>query len=376
MDFSHTQERRMLQDSLRRFLAARYTTQARNAIGRDPRGFSDEIWAGLAELGVVGALFEEEVGGFGGAGFDILVVFEEIGRAGAVDPLLETAILGGGLVADLGTDDQKAVIEEIVAGSRQLAFAGLEPGGRYDLDHVETRATRGGDGFALTGRKAVVTNAPAADILVVSARDGEGGGTDAIRLFLVDKDAAGLDLREYGLVGGGRAAEVTLDKTPATLLGDGRGAHDAIERRAAHAIVALCAEAVGLMETATGLTNEYLKTRKQFGQPIGKFQALQHRMADMMIALEQARSAAINAAGNLHRERAIRERHMAAAKNLIGRAARHVAEEAIQLHGGIAMTQEYELAHIAKRLVMIDHRFGDADHHLERFVALSRESAA
>lgn len=374
MDFSHTQERRMLQDSLRRFLAARYTTHHRNAIGRDPRGFSDEIWAGLAELGVVGALFEEEVGGFGGGGFDILVVFEEIGRAGAVDPLVETAILGGGLVADLGTYEQKAMIEEIVAGTRQLAFAGLEPGGRYDLDHVETRAMRAGDGFVLTGRKAVVTNAPAADTLVVSARDGEG--IDGIRLFLVEKGAAGLDMREYGLVGGGRAAEIILDETPATLLGDGSGAYDAIERRAAHAIVALCAEAVGLMENATGLTNDYLKTRKQFGQPIGKFQALQHRMADMMIALEQARSAAINAAGNLHRARAIRERHMAAAKNLIGRAARHIAEEAIQLHGGIAMTQEYELAHIAKRLVMIDHRFGDADHHLERFVALSREASA
>lgn len=374
MDFSHTQERRMLQDSLRRFLAARYTTQARNAIGRDPRGFSDEIWAGLAELGVVGALFEEAVGGFGGGGFDILVVFEEIGRAGAVDPLVETAILGGGLVADLGTDEQKAMIETIVAGTRQLAFAGLEPGGRYDLDHVETRAVRDGDGFVLTGRKAVVTNAPAADLLLASAREGEG--TDGIRLFLVEPGAAGLTMRDYGLVGGGRAAEITLEKTPATLLGDGTKAYEAIERRAAHAIVALCAEAVGLMETATGLTNDYLKTRKQFGQPIGKFQALQHRMADMAIALEQARSAAINAAGNLHRARAIRERHMAAAKNLIGRAARHIAEEAIQLHGGIAMTQEYELAHIAKRLVMIDHRFGDADHHLARFVALSRESAA
>lgn len=374
MDFSHTQERRMLQDSLRRFLAARYTTQARNAIGRDPRGFSDEIWAGLAELGVVGALFEEAVGGFGGGGFDILVVFEEIGRAGAVDPLVETAILGGGLVADLGTDEQRAMIAQIVAGTRQLAFAGLEPGGRYDLDHVETRAAREGDGFVLTGRKAVVTNAPAADLLVASAREGEG--TDGIRLFIVESGAAGLTMRDYGLVGGGRAAEITLEKTPATLLGDGTKAYEAIERRAAHAIVALCAEAVGLMETATGLTNDYLKTRKQFGQPIGKFQALQHRMADMAIALEQARSAAINAAGNLHRARAIRERHMAAAKNLIGRAARHIAEEAIQLHGGIAMTQEYELAHIAKRLVMIDHRFGDADHHLARFVALSRESAA
>lgn len=374
MDFSHTQERRMLQDSLRRFLAARYTTRARNAIGRDPRGFSDEIWAGLAELGVVGALFEEAVGGFGGGGFDILVVFEEIGRAGAVDPLVETAILGGGLVADLGTDEQRAMIEAIVAGTRQLAFAGLEPGGRYDLDHVETRAARDGDGFVLTGRKAVVTNAPAADLLVASARDGEG--TDGIRLFLVEPGAAGLTMRDYGLVGGGRAAEITLEKTPATLLGDGTKAYEAIERRAAHAIVALCAEAVGLMETGTGLTNDYLKTRKQFGQPIGKFQALQHRMVDMAIALEQARSAAINAAGNLHRARAIRERHIAAAKNLIGRAARHIAEEAIQLHGGIAMTQEYELAHIAKRLVMIDHRFGDADHHLARFVALSRESAA
>jgi alkylation response protein AidB-like acyl-CoA dehydrogenase len=376
MDFTHTDERRMLQDSLRRFLADKYSTESRNAIGGDPRGFSNEIWAGLAELGVIGALFTEDEGGFGGGGFDIMAVFEEMGRAGALDPLLETALLGGGLVADLGTPEQKALVEEVIGGARQMAFAGLEPGGRYDLDHVTTRAERRDGGWALTGQKAVVTNAPAADTLVVSAREGDGDGAEGIRLFLVDKDASGLSMRAYGLTGGGRAAEVALDGADAALLGgDGAGAWEALERRAAQAVAALCAEAVGLMDAAAALTADYLKTRKQFGQPIGKFQALQHRMADLMIEVEQARSAAINVAGHLHRERDLRERHVSAAKNLVGRAARQVAEESIQLHGGIAMTQEYELAHLAKRLVMIDHRFGDSEHHLDRFLRLSEPAA-
>ena len=373
MDFNLTEERQMLQDTLRRYLSDRYTTSVRNDILDSEAGMSAGIWSDLAELGVIGALFSEADGGFGGKGFDIAVVFEELGRAGVVEPFLDTAILGGGLIAALGDDAQKALVGDVIGGGLQLAFAHGEPTSRYDLSRVETVAQDGED-LVLTGRKAVVVNAEAADYLLVSARE-SGGADDAegISLFLVPGDAAGLTLRGYPLISGGRAAEVTLDavRLPQDArLGPAGGAFPAISRVVAAAGVALAAEVLGAMETATELTRGYLMTRKQFGRPIGTFQALQHRFADLLIELEQARSTVINAAGNLEKESRVRNLHVAAARNLIGRAGRLVAEESIQMHGGIAMTQEYELAHIAKRIVMADHRFGDTDTHLERFIAL------
>lgn len=375
MNFDLTDERRMLQDTLRRFLADRYSTAARNAILGSDAGMSAAIWAALAELGVIGALFAEADGGFGGAGFDIAVVFEELGRAGVVEPVLDTAILGGGLIAGLGDDVQRALVAQVIAGGRHLAFAHGEPRSRYDLSRVETIAAATADAIVLDGRKAVVVNAEAAGHLIVSAREtGAVDDTNGISLFLVPAGSAGLSLRGYPLISGGRAAEVTLEAVtlPATArLGPAGGAFAAIARAVATAGVALAAEALGAMETATELTRAYLMTRRQFGRPIGTFQALQHRFADLLIELEQARSAVINAAGHLDAAPEIRDLHIAAARNLIGRAGRLVAEEAIQMHGGIAMTQEYELAHVAKRIVMTDHRFGDTDWHLERFIALS-----
>ena len=375
MNFELTEERRMLQDTLRRFLKDRYTTATRNAILGSDAGLSDEIWAELADLGVIGALFGEDRGGFGGAGFDIATVFEELGRAGVVEPFLETAILGGGLVAALGDGDQQALVEQVIAGTLHLAFAHGEPAGRYDLARVETTASADGDGVVLTGAKAVVMNAEAAGHLIVSAREsGDMADEDGISLFLIPAGTPGLSMRGYPVISGGRAAEVTLDgvRLPQTArLGAPGAGYGAIRRAVARANVALAAEALGAMETATVLTRDYLMTRKQFGRPIGSFQALQHRFADLLIELEQARSAVINAAGHLEAEARERDRQIAAARNLIGRAGRLVAEEAIQMHGGIAMTQEYELAHIAKRIVMTDHRFGDTDWHLERFIDLS-----
>lgn len=375
MNFDLTEERQMLQDSLRRFLRDRYDTATRNKILESDSGMSTDIWNELAELGVIGALFTEEQGGFGGRGFDIAVVFEELGRAGVVEPFLDTAVLAGGLVADLGNDDQKAHVEEIIGGTMQMAFAHGEPTSRYDLTRVSTSATEKGDQIILSGRKAVVVNAEAADMLVVSARESGGqGDADGISLFLVPKDAEGLTVQGYALLAGGRAAEVILDdvSVPASArLGAAGKAADAIEARIAAANVAQTAETLGAMETAVKLTKDYLGTRKQFGRPIGTFQALAHRFSDLLIEMEQARSAVILAAGHLEADRGARERNISATKNLIGRVGRLVGEESIQLHGGIAMTQEYELAHIAKRIVMADHRFGDVDFHLERFIALA-----
>jgi alkylation response protein AidB-like acyl-CoA dehydrogenase len=375
MNFELTEERQMLQDSLRRFLRDRYDTKTRNGIIGSDSGWSKGIWSGLAELGVIGALFTEEQGGFGGKGFDLTTVFEELGRAGVVEPFLDSAVLAGGLIADLGSEAQKEHVEALIGGELQLAFAHGEPSSRYDLTRVTTTAKEDGDEIVLDGRKAVVVNAEAADMLVVSAREsGEAAEASGISLFLVPADARGLTMQGYALLAGGRAAEVTLDGVRISAdarLGEAGKAADAIETRVAIANTALCAETLGAMETATALTKDYLMTRKQFGRPIGTFQALAHRMADLLIELEQARSAVINAAGHLEGERRMREHHVSAAKNLMGRAGRLVAEESIQMHGGIAMTQEYELAHIAKRIVMADHRFGDTDHHLERFIALS-----
>ena len=374
MNFELTDERQMLQDSLRRFLRDNYDTATRNEILQSDAGMSAEIWTGLAELGVIGALFGEDQGGFGGAGFDIAVVFEELGRAGVVEPFMDTGVLGGGMIADLGTADQLAYVEGIIGGTVQLGFAHGEPSSRYDLTRVATTAKTAGETIILNGRKAVVVNAENADLLVVSAREsGAVDDADGISLFLVPKDARGLMIQGYALLAGGRAAEVSFDDVilPASArLGAAGKAAPAIEARIATACVAQCAETLGAMETACALTRDYLGTRTQFGRPIGTFQALAHRMADLLIEMEQARSAVINAAGHLADARDSRERHVSAAKNLMGRAGRLVAEDAIQMHGGIAMTQEYELAHIAKRIVMGDHRFGDTDHHLERFIAI------
>ena len=369
MNFELTEERQMLQDSLRRFLFDKYDVSTRNAILDSESGMSSDIWNGLAELGVLGALFREDAGGYGGAGFDIAVVFEELGRAGVVEPILETCLLGGGLIARMGNETQKALLESVIGGDLRLALAHGEPRSRYDLSRVETRYEDG----KLTGHKSMVLGAPNADHIIISAR--ESGAVDdqgGISLFLVP--ARALDLRSTPVMGGGMAADIYLDglRVEEDMRLGGKGdAFPHLETVYAAGITAICAQTLGGMETATQLTVEYLKTRKQFGKPIGTFQALQHRLSDMLIELTQARSAVIGAAGYLEADPRLRDRYASAAKNLMGRAGRLIAEEAIQMHGGIAMTQEYELAHIAKRIVMADHIFGDMDHHLERFIAMS-----
>ncbi|WPY94873.1 acyl-CoA dehydrogenase [Limimaricola variabilis] len=371
MNFQLTEERQMLQDGLRRYLGEAVTPQALEAA--QTAGMSPEIWAGLSEMGVAGALFTEDQGGFGGAGFDLMVVFEELGRAGAVEPMLEL-LLAGRLVAELGDETQQEIVAQAVEGAVQLAFAHGEPASRFDLERVETRAERSGDGWTLTGRKSVVVNGAQADHIVVSARtSGDVADRDGISLFLLPKSMAGVEIRDYPLSQGGHAAEIVLDGVtlPAgALLGAEGQAFEAIETAQARATAAICADALGAMETARALTGDYLKTRKQFGQPIGKFQALQHRAADMLIEIEQARSAVINLCGHLEADRSTREIHVSATKHLVGKVARLVAEEAVQMHGGIGMTEEYDLARFARRLSMLDQRFGDATFHLGRFVRL------
>lgn len=379
MNFTHTEERQLFKDSVARFIADTYTLEARNKAAETDLGFSAEKWAQFAELGAIGALFSEEDGGFGGAPFDVTVLFEELGRGLVNEPFLATAILGGGLIAELGNAGQKAVIEEVIAGTKQLAFAHGEPKSRYDASHVETTAKKSGDSYVLNGAKAVVLNGGAADLLVVSARSsGAAWDEDGLSLFLVAPDAEGVSRLSYPSIDGLHAAEIRLDNVTVgtdALLGAEGKAWPAIERTLARANLALASEAIGAMEVARDMTIEYLKTRKQFGIVIGKFQALQHRMATVLLEIEQARSSVINAAGRFDGARVEREKAVSAAKTLAGKIGRLVAEEAIQMHGGIAMTWEYAVGHFAKRLVMIDHMFGDVDYHIARYMALSKEAA-
>jgi len=375
MNFELSDERQMLQDSLRRFLNDNYSNKKIRSLLDSDTGYSADIWSGLAEMGVIGALFSETDGGYGGAGFDLSTVFEELGRVGALDPLLDTAVLGGGVIASAGSSTQKALLESIIDGSLQLAFAHGEPQSRYELSRVSCTARHKADGFVLDGHKSVVVNATAADYLIVSARSaGEVDSMQGISLFLVPTSTDGLTLTDFPLASGGRAAEVLLENVrldESALLGNEGEGFDTLELANARATVAICAEAVGLMETIRALTTDYLQMRKQFGQPIGKFQVLQHRMADVLTEIEQARSAVINLAGHVDGARDAREKHVSATKNLIGLVGKLVAEESIQMHGGIGMTEEYELAHLARRLVMVDHRLGDSMHHLERFIDLA-----
>lgn len=366
MDFTHPEDRQMLADTLARYLQQRYPIDVRHAISGSDEGWSAEHWAALAELGIPAALFDEAAGGFGGTGFDIGAVFEQLGRALVVEPFLGLAMAGRALVQATG---QEALIGEAIAGAAVLAFAHEEPQSRYDLAGIEMHAERVGEDWTLTGSKSVVPQPEAATHIVVSARTSGSAGDEAgIALFLVEPGAPGVTIRGYPLIDGGRGGELTLDATPATLIAENGFA--LVEEAVAAGIVALAWEAVGVMDVLKAATLDYLRTRKQFGVPIGKFQALQHRMATVALEIEQARSAAINAAAALDGPRQERERAASAAKMTIGRVGTIVAEEAIQLHGGIGMTWELPLSHYAKRLTMIDHQLGDEDHHLARYVAL------
>jgi pimeloyl-CoA dehydrogenase small subunit len=381
MDFSLAEERRMLQDTVRRMLAQDYTFEKRRAHSKSPEGFSRAAWKQFAELGLTGLGIPEDGGGMGGDAFDTMIVMEAFGRALVVEPYLASIVLGAGTLAAAGSAAQKAQwLPAVAGGEKLLAFAHGEPASRYESRDVSTTARRQGDGWKLDGAKSVVLNGDSADALLVSARTA-GGPLDAkgISLFLVEAKAKGVARRGYATQDGGRAAEVRFDGVSAgadALVGNVDGAHPVIERAIGRANAALCAEALGIIEALNEATLEYLKTRQQFRQPIGKFQALQHRMADMTIRAVETRSMAIVAAsGAKHADAIESERMVSAAKALVGQAARFVGQQAIQLHGGIGVTDELIVSHWFKRLTMINATFGDADHHRARFSDLMLESA-
>ncbi|CAN7788218.1 acyl-CoA dehydrogenase [Caballeronia mineralivorans PML1(12)] len=377
MNFQHTEERRMLADSLNRFIAEQYGFETRDRIATSDEGFNVDMWHQFAELGVIGALFDEEDGGFGGDGFDVAVVFESLGRGLVVEPFLDVLIVGRA-IAQCGNEAQRMQIGRMIEGTRIVALAHDEPGSHYEASQVATRAEKYGEGWLLNGAKGVVQHGEHADMLLVSARtSGSAGDETGISLFLLPSDLEGMHVRGYRKIDGGRAAEIVLEDVEVdsgTLLGSEGQGHATLEYVIGYGLVALVSEAVGAMDVAKDQTLDYLRTRKQFGVPIGSFQALQHRMADLLLEIEQARSSAINAAAALSANRTDRERSLSAAKYTIGRVGALVAEGCIQLHGGIGMTWELPVSHYAKRLVLIDHQLGDEDHHLDRYIALCRAS--
>lgn len=377
MDFSYSDEQQMLQDSVQKFVKGQYDFDTRKKVIESDKGFSADYWNLFAELGWLTVPFKEEDGGFGGLAVDLMVVMEEFGKGMVVEPFLATAVLSGGLISELGNDAQKQeLLGAIMEGKLQLATAYAEADSRYNLASVATTATKSGDGYVISGEKVVVFNGPAADkFLVIARTSGDKFDRDGISVFVVDADASGVSTRGYTAVDGHRAAEVSLNDVKVSadaLLGAEGKALPALEVVVDRMTLAVSAEAVGAMACLLQKTVEYSKTRKQFGVAIGSFQALQHRMAEMFIECELARSVVIMAAMKLDSSASATEKAkmVAAAKSRVGRAMRKVGQEAVQIHGGIAITDELDVGHYFKRVTTIEHQFGDTDYQTMRFAVL------
>ena len=376
MNFSLNEEQRLLKDSVDRFVRENCSLDQHRALVSSELGYSERSWRQMADLGWLGINVPEAYGGIGGGPVETMVLMEAFGAGLVLDPYFPSVALGGNLVAMAGSEAQKqAILPDLVAGELKLAFAWVEAQAGYDLFDVETMAERRDGGYVMNGAKGVVLGAATADKLIVSARTtGRSRDRDGIGLFLVDRGASGVKLRDYHTVDGLRAAEVAFENVTVgddAVLGDPRGALPVIEAVAERAIVALCAEAVGAMDVIVRSTAEYLKTRKQFGRPIGTFQVLQHQFTDMLIASEEARSMMYVATLRIgERDAGPRAKAVSGAKHLIGRHGRLIGQRAIQIHGGMGMTEEMSVGHYFKRLTMIDVMFGDEAYHLKRYAAL------
>lgn len=381
MEFNYSEEQMALQDTLQRFISRDYAFDKRRAFSASPSGFSAEAWSQYAELGLLALPFPEEFGGLGGNAVDIMLVMEQFGAGLLLEPYLSTVVTCGGLLRDAAsTTVKQKFLPQIAAGTLKLSLAGYEAAGRYDLSYVGCTAQESGNRLSLSGRKTVVLDGASADFFLVSARSsGKVSDRDGISLFLVPRDAQGLTVAAYPTQSGARAADLLLENVAAggeSLIGEPGRALPIIERAVDRAIAALCAEAVGIINELNQATLNYLKTRKQFGVAIGTFQALKHKMADMLIAAEQSRSMAVIAAVHADsQDAADRHRAVSAAKAYIGQAGRLVGQHAVQMHGGMGVVDELIVSHYFKRLTMIDLTFGDADYHLASFSETLRPAA-
>jgi alkylation response protein AidB-like acyl-CoA dehydrogenase len=374
MNFDRTEEAQQLAASIARFVERDYDFDTRRKIVGSPAGFSRDAWKTMAELGLTGLCLPVEHDGFGGGAVDAMPVMEAIGEALIVEPYVATVGLGAQLVARGGTPAQKErILPAVGSGDLTLAFAQSEKDARYELSHVATTATRRHGGYVLDGEKRIVVHGEHADMLVFSARtSGKVGDEDGVSLFVIDRQAPGIVIHGYRTLDGMRAADVVFAGARVgddALVGEAGKALPLIEAVVDFATALICAEAVGAIRYANDATLEYLKTRHQFGAPIGSFQALQHRMVDLFIEYEQVQSMASLACASVDAasDRAVRKRVVSAAKVRVADACRRVSQESVQLHGGMGMTDELKVSHTFRRLTMIAQQFGDADHHLKRF---------
>jgi len=370
MDFSFSEEQTLLRNSLSRYLADNYAFEDWRKFTASPEGRDPDHWRQFAELGLFAAPLPEAFGGLGGGPAESMVMMEEFGRALVVEPFVPTVVIAGGLLAEVGGPLAEEMLPKIAGGESIFAFAFAEKQGRYNLADLVTSAKKQGDGYVLNGQKSVVLGAPWADRLIVTARTGGGQREEkGVSVFVVEKAAKGISAQDYAAMSGLRASDMAFENTPARLIGaegEGFASLSAILDRA---IAAHLAEALGAIAVLMGATVEYAKTRKQFGQPIGKFQVLQHRMADMFIAEQQARSACLMA--TLKLGEADGARAVSAAKAAMGKYAKQIGESAIQIHGGIGMTDELNVGHYFKRLTLLEMLYGSRDHHLRRMAGLS-----
>ena len=373
MDFSFTEEQTLLEESVTKYMQNDYDFESRQKLTRSELGYSAENWATFAELGWLGVSFSEADGGFGGGAIEAMLMAEIFGKSLVVEPFLATIVLTGGAIKHGGTPAQKEkYLPGIIDGSVQGALAYAEPQGRFNLSDLTTTASKKDGGYVINGYKAVVLNGPAADILVVSARtSGEQRDTDGLSLFVVDANAPGVSRRDYPTVDGLRASEITFENVAVdadALLGEEGSGLGLLEQVIDGGILTVGAEAVGAMEVLYKDTVEYCKTREQFGQPIGKFQVLQHRMVDMFMEHEQSKSLMFMAAMRLDEGYGPEaQKAVSAFKVQVGKSGRFVGQSAVQLHGGMGMTDELNIGHYFKRLTIIDTLFGNVDFHLKRF---------
>jgi len=374
MNFDYDLEQQQLANALRRFLANEYDFAARTRILASGNGHSPPVWTGLAEIGLLALPLPEEYDGFGGGMVDMMNVMEALGEALVVEPYLATLGLGAQFVLRAGSDEQKrAILPAVAAGELKLAFAHLERDARYDLAYCATSARRSGAGWQLDGAKSVVLHGACADLLVVTARvEGETDAEHGLCLFLVPANTPGVTLREFHTADDLPGADIRFDRVvlaPDALLGHAGQALPLVEEVVDYATALLCAEAVGVLRLAYQSTLEFLKTRKQFGVAIGSFQAVQHRMVDLFIDLEQAQSMACLVCARMDAglDTAERRRLVSAAKIRIADACRRSSQETVQLQGAMGMSDEMMISHAHRRLTMIAQQFGDAEHHLERF---------
>ena len=376
MDFSYTETQDMLRDTLARFLADTYHFETRKKMLARPEGRDPGVWHALAtELGILGAPFAEEHGGLGGGALENMIMMEELGKVIAIEPYLQTVVIGGGALKHAGGAMADSVIPSIIAGETVIAFAYAEPQGRFDLANLRTTAKADGAGYVLNGQKAVVYAAPWATHLLVTARTGGSQRErEGVALFLIDAKLPSVVRRDYPTVDGFQASEIYFENV--AIPGDAliAGGIDLIEQLVDEATVAMCGEASGIARKLHEGTLDYTKQRKQFGVPIGKFQVLQHRMADIFIEVEQIASMALMGTLKLDLPADQRKAAVSLAKAKVSRSIRFVGQNAIQTHGGIGITQELAIGHYFKRGTMIENQFGSADFHLDRFEHLTLDA--